>query len=322
LAGVLLFQYARRRTVLSQSILAATLLGFAIAPALNLWHGAFVLQSRDLQSRSQSRPLRQQADTSAIRIALDPARSLASGRGALAAWRGSQDFVRIFVPVQVTGIPAGREMFSEHIAVTVEIPGGPSWSSGWSGLGGTLRQTGEERLLPADGAYWQYMNIDRAFFEKIRDTPAHLHTTAAFTLFAEANITRLTPPTTSRWAPEAGFCSSRASGGAASGSIRGFLSVVCISPFQHADRVEILTQSRRTGLIEGSGVRLVSYSPYQTDLTPSLWTDVSAQMLVTDPSDKDILIEARQAAAHFELHLDVREIRLGQYQDRKPGAKP
>jgi hypothetical protein len=327
LTGVLLLQYARRRTLLSQSILAATLLSFVIAPALNLWHGAFVLQGRELQSRRSQRPHQQrETDASAIRVALEPARDLALGRGALAAWRGTQDFVRIFVPVQVTGIPAGMEVYSEHIAVTVEIPGGPSWSSGWSSLGGTLRQTGDERLLPADGAYWQYMKIDRAFFEKIRDTPAHLHTIAAFTLFAEARTTRLTPPTTARWAPEAGFCSSRASGGDSTGAIRGFLSVVCLSPFQHADRVEILMQSRRTGLTEGSGVRLVSYSPYQTDLTPSLWTAIGADMLVNNPSDEDILIEARQAVAHFERDLDVREIRLAQYQDARvramPGAKP
>ena len=97
--------------------------------------------------------------------------------------------------------------------------------------------------------------------------------------------------------------------------------MVCISPFPHAGRVEVLIQSRRTGRAESSGVfPEVSYGPFPTDPAPSLWKAQRVDMLVNNPTDMDIVLAARQATAHFERDLDVRETRLAQYQDAKPGA--
>jgi hypothetical protein len=312
LTGLLLWQYARRRTVQSQVILGAGLLVCAAAPAWNLWHGAFALESRYAHHP---------AEAAAIHLGFDAARDLKPGRGALGTWHGTESMVRFLLPVQVTGIPAGMEILSERIAVTAEGPAGARWSSGWTELGGTLRPTGDNWLLPEDGAYWQYFHIDRAFFERTRNAPLHLRTTTAFTLLSAARTIRLTPPAVAQPVPDFGFCAARANFGGMSSAIGGSLSVACLAPFQHADWVSLRMQSRRTGQFVISGTRQeVSYSPYPTALSAGLWKPAGAAWLAHDPSDLDIVLEARHAEAHFERALEVREIRLDQYRDTPPGA--
>jgi hypothetical protein len=313
LTGLLLWQYARRRTVQSQIILGAGLLVSAAVPAMNIWHTAFVLQSRYA---------RHPAEASAIRLGFDAARDLTPGRDVLGTRHGTESMVRILLPVQITGIPAGMEILSERIVITAEAPGGARWNSGWTEFGGTLRPTGDNWLLPEDGAYWQYFYIDRAFLERTRSAPLHLRTTAAFTLLSAARTTRLTPPTVARPVPEFGFCTARANPGMLSNTIGGSASVVCLgAPFQHADWMSVRMQSRRSGHFVNSGIRPgVGYGSYPTELSASLWNPVAAGMLVNDPSDLDFVLEARHAEAHFERTLDLREIRLDQYRDPQTGG--
>ena len=312
LTGLLVWQYARRRTLLSQTALGGAVLVCAAVQSWNIWHVAFALQSRYA---------RHPAEASAIHLGFDAARDLKPGRGALGTRQGAESIVRILLPVQVTGIPAGMEILSERIAVTAEGPAGARWTSGWTGLGGTLRPTGDNWLLPEDGAYWQYFDIDRAFFERTRNAPLHLRTTAAFTLLSEARTARLTPPAGARMVPNFGFCITRANAGGISSTIGGSLSVGCLAPFQHADWVSLRMQSRRTGQFVTSGTRQdVSYSPYPTALSASMWKPAGANWLAHDPADLDIVLEARDAVAHFERALDVPEIRLAQYRDTPAGA--
>lgn len=317
LTGLLLWQYARRRTMQSQMIFGAGLLLSAVlvcalAPGMNLWHIAFAFESG-----IAGHP----AAASTIRLGWDADRDLAAGRGALGTWQGAEAMVRILLPVQVTGIPAGMEILSERIAVAAEASDGARWTSGWTNFGGTLRVNGDNSLLPEDGSYWQYVAIDRAFFERTRSAPIHLQTTTAFTLLSAAGTTRLTPPTVARLVPGFGFCTARANPGPFSNAIGGGVSVACLSPFQHADWVLVLMQSRRTGQFVTAGLRQqVSFSPYSADLSASLWSPVATSSLVTNPSDLDILLESRRATAHFERTLDVREIRLQQFRDSQGGA--
>jgi hypothetical protein len=309
---LLLLQYAHRRTLQSQTILGAGLLVCSALPAINLWHVAFALQGR-----WASHP----EEASAIRLAFDPARDLAPGRGVLGTRRVTESMVRILLPVQVTGIPSGMEILSERIAVMAEIPGGARWSSGWTDLGGTLHPAGDSSLLPENGPYWQHLYIDRAYFVQTRNAPVHLRTTAAFTLLSHAQTARLTPPTFARPVPDFGFCTARANQGGISNTIRGSMSLACLAPFQHADWTLVRIQSRRTGQFQTVGTRQdVSYSPYPTDVSAMVWTAVRAAMLVVDPSNLDFVLEARSAEAHFERTLDIPEIRLEQFRDTPAGA--
>ena len=312
LTGLLLWQYAHRRTLQSQIILIAALLVCAALPAINLWHVAFALQGR-----WASHP----AEASAIRLDFDTARDLGPGRGVLGTWHGTESMVRILLPVRITGIPDGMKILNERVAVSAESPGGSRWSSGWNDLGRTLHPGGNGPLLPADGEYWQYVYIDRAYFAQTRNAPVHLKTTAAFTLLSKPRTTRLKPPTVAQPVADFGFCTARANAGGISNTIRGSMSLVCLSPIQHADWVLVRTQSRRTGQFQTAGTRQdVSYSPYPTDVSAVLWTDVRAAMLVIDPSDLDFVLEARHAEAHFERTLNIPEIRLDQYRDTPAGA--
>jgi hypothetical protein len=270
----------------------------------------------------ESRHARHPAAASAISLRFDAARSLAPGLGALMSSRETESMVRILLPVQITGIPAGMEILSERIAVTAESPNGSRWSSGWTAFGGTLRPTGDNWLLPEDGAYWQYLYIDRAFFARSGKTPLHLRTTAAFTLLSEARTTKLTPPTVGRPVPEFGFCTARANLGALSSTIGGSVFLVCLAPLQHAHWVSVFMQSRRSGRFVNSGIRQdVGYNPYLTQLGASMWEPVRAGMLANDPLDLDFVLETRRAEAHFERALDAPEIRLDRYLDMQSGAR-
>jgi hypothetical protein len=265
----------------------------------------------------------------AVQLRFDAERDPAGGRGVRARDLQDGDLVRLVLPVQVSGIPAGLELQSERIAVTVEAAG-DSWNSGWTDFGGTLQTTGDNTLLPADGPYWQYVYLDRAFFDRHRNRPVRLRTAAAFTLLSGPRTTRLVPPTDAVWVPEFGFCKTRANPAAVSNSIRGAVAVTCLAPFQQGQWVRIGMQSRRTGVFEDSrrsgtlqnlATREArSYGPYPTEFDASVWQLFGTAALVSDPSDMDVVLESRHAVVHFERTLTLPAIRLADYLDQPAGG--
>lgn len=319
--AVLWLQYKNRRTQLSRTILILAVLLLAVAPAFNLWHAAFRLQA----GASHRTP---QSDT--IRLSLDPHRDLAPGRDVLGFWRGAETYMRIVLPVELRGLPAGMQVLSERIAVVVDAPDGVSWSGPWSDAGGTLRLTGEQRLLPEDGAYWQYFYIDRALYERLKNTPVHLRTSAAFTLLSPATTRRLTPPTLASFVPQFGFCATRAIAGGISNAINGLASVVCLAPLQSPEWGALYVQSRRTGRTESFGTQIgrtrslwreaLTYSPYPVGLGTSVWAMLGDAKPVYDAEALDILLEERHAVAYMERNLDLQGVHLSQYQDAPTGA--
>ena len=301
----MLLQYARRRTIASRVILVTGLLILAAAPGLNLWHAAFQMQG------GSGSP---QADP--IRITMDNTRDIAPGRGVLGRWHGSESYVRIVLPVQVTGVPTGGALLSERIAARLESADGASWSGPWSDAGGTLHLQGEQRLLPEDGAYWQYFYVDRAVFDRLKNTPVHVRTSAAFTLLSAPTTTRITPPTLAQFVPRFGFCATRAIGAGLSNMINEAVSAICLAPFQEPEWFALYVQSRRTG---GSRA-LEADSRFPTvrirwNLAAGTWSMVGDVKPVYNPPDLDVLLESRQAVAHFERGLDLPALRLIQYED-------
>ena len=314
LAGLLCRQYARRLTPQSQAALAGVVVAGALLPALNLWHPVFAMESRG---------------NGPVQVRFDPGRDAAGGRGIRARDYPGDDLVRLVLPVQVHGIAMGTELLSERVAVTAAA-NGESWSSGWTDYGGTLQTTGDNTLLPADGDYWQYVYLDRGFFERHRHAPVRLQTAAAFTLLSDSRTTRLKPPTDAFWVPDFGFCKTRANPASISNSIRGAVAVTCLAPFQQGQWVRIGMQSRRTGIYEdsrrsGTLQNLAtreerSYAPYPTEFDASIWKLFGTGALVSDPSDMDVVLESRRAEAHFERTVTVPAIRLADYLDRPAGG--
>jgi len=115
--------------------------------------------------------------------------------------------------VRVTGIPQGMALYSERATVTVDAPARARWSSGWdslnalcSPLGRVLPLMEEERLLPGDGEYWLYVNLDGSFYNRIGSGPTHLHARMALTLLSREQISPLTPREGEQAVSNDGFC--------------------------------------------------------------------------------------------------------------------
>lgn len=310
--ATLALQYRQRRTVVSLAIASAGVVVCAAAPGINLWHAAFHL-------RSGTPP-------PSLRLTLESDRDLTPGRGVLGMARGTERYVRIVLPVRLTGIPAGSQLLSERI--DARIPG--VWSSGWNDAGGTYRLEGEKTLLPQDGAYWQYFYIDRAVYQRVKDAPVDLRTSTAFTLLSAAETTRLATPTRSASVPAFGFCATSANGMGEGKTINGVLVAVCLAPFRLPEWSALYIQSRRTGRVEEFGKPQGSianandqpraYGPYPVNLHASAWELLGSVKPIYNGADFDILFESRSAVAHFERDLEFRGVRLSQYRDLSPGG--
>jgi hypothetical protein len=291
-AAILLLQYGRRQSWLSRGILVATVLVGTFLAWMPGWHTAF-----ELQSRLTGQPF---GDTVA-RIAFDPARDRRTRPTPEWAW-GRQVPYGISIPVRVTGIPQGMALYSERATVTVDAPARARWSSGWdslnalcSPLGRVLPLMEEERLLPGDGEYWLYVNLDGSFYNRIGSGPTHLHARMALTLLSREQISPLTPREGEQAVSNDGFCWITSLGRQPW--------MACSWPVRMPARFDFRLRSGETNLPPTRGeISVGSYGPYPT--SGGLWQGSYEADILRLPLDGIDLV-ARQAVAHFERELDI-----------------
>ncbi|HTX36051.1 MAG TPA: hypothetical protein VME43_13565 [Bryobacteraceae bacterium] len=285
--GAVLLQYVRRKTWYAASMLAAGVVVCAAVPDLDLWPGAFAIEKR-----LGARP----ADASAIRLHFEAARDPAEGRSLLPHRQPQDNLAPLSMPVQLTGIPDGMAVLGEHTATSVQAPGGDWRNSGWQ------PPLAEVRTLHLDGPFWLSMAVDRGFLGSFKDRPVHLRVRAAFTLFGPSSSAILPVPVMARWVNEVGFCQTSPA------------RFTCFSPYAHAAWVE--AEARPTPPASPEPVPMrpeISYAPYPTSFGFGLWeTDLDAMWMRPMPW-KEIAVQTRPARAHFELDLDIPEIRLAPY---------
>jgi hypothetical protein len=294
-SGVVLLQYAQRKTLLAASLWAGGVAACALLPVLDLWPAGFAIQKR-----LGARP----AEASTVRLRFDAARDPAES-GSLRPRRSDHpELLPLAIPVQLTGIPAAMALLSERTAVAIEAPGGISWDSGW-------QPPPEPRALRTADPFWQFLLVDREFFDRVKDRPVHLRIRAAFTLLGAPASTTLPVPAEARWVPEVGFCWA---------SPARFL---CFSPFAHAAWVEAEARPEPPASPDPVPMRPeISYAPYPTTIGFGLWkTDLDAMWMRPMPW-KEIAIQTRRALAHFELDLDIPQIRLAPYAGSTRGPNP
>jgi hypothetical protein len=298
--AVLLLAYLRRLIGLSRWILVAGVLVCGLLPAFSLWRLAFAVQ--DLLSTRQ-------LTAAGVRLAFDAARDPAVGRGILA--RADTQYVRVAIPITLTGIRADTHFLSERIKTSIDGAGGSSWRSGWSAT---------SKTLPLRDGWWQYVEIERSFFDSLRHSNVHLHTRTAFTLFGSAHVSQLSVPADNRFVPDVGFC---------------WVSparVLCFSPFRHSARMEIASRPCQGGDLRNLGMRPeVSYAPYSGAFGFGLWkTDIDMTFFPPTRSSSglaeggvgcEVVFETSEALTHLERDLDIPSIRLVLYRDL-PGAVP
>jgi hypothetical protein len=292
-------QYARRRTWLSRGILAAALLIGISLFWMPGWHTAFALQAR-LSGQHV-------ADTVA-RIAFDPGRDPRT-RPQGGSTRPGQGIWFFWIPVRVTGIPAGMALYSDRGTLTVDTRNGESWSLGWDtvnrlvSVAGSWGSSSEDaRMLPGDGEYWLHVNINQSILRRNTSGPIRLHARMALTLLSPER----TSPLALRKGPQAvsndGFCWAA--------TRERFLDVTCSWPVRTPARIGFRLRSNSAGPSQDwkpylNGTSVGSYGPYST--SGGLWETAYGNGAV-DPPPSGIDLVTRDVAAHFDRDVDVPDL--------------
>jgi hypothetical protein len=298
--GLVLVQYARRRTGWSRCIMAAAIVLVAANPFFNWWHGAFALQSKLSQKPVNESDVR----VSFVPGPIDPS----DYRGAV--FQGG--FIRI--PVTLGPLPPGTAVTSDRIFVAVETPDGKSWNSNWVWPGG-LRDPNnphdETRTFMRGAAYQEDLSIDPEFYRAVRDQHVRLRTILALTLLGDQKVASVSPA--GRSGPLAGeaVCFS------SSLTDRSF--VHCSWPLQMPARsyLRVCSQASRR-VLEWKSFGTGSYGP---SIGSSPW-ESNAVDFPTPHMAFDLQLETWQAVAHFERTLDIPLIRLADYEVRSTGVIP
>lgn len=196
-ALVLLLQYRLRRTFASRVILSLAALIAAVAPFGNAWHDAWRLSS----SAPESLPVRLSFDSTprARMQYADAPMVVAPG------YRG------IYLPVRVSGIPSGSAMVSQRVEVTLAGSSGTLWTSGWRREGAVIGmdRLADVRFIRADGPAWQYLDIDRAIYETIKDVPVQINVSIALLLLSDRRTGSMPGFGRTKRLPLDGICDAR-----------------------------------------------------------------------------------------------------------------
>ncbi|HTS27386.1 MAG TPA: hypothetical protein VMH81_16025 [Bryobacteraceae bacterium] len=296
---VLLLQYARRKTAASRAILGAAILFAAAAPFMGSWHGAWTLETRQ-----SGGPI----DASAAHMAFDP-----SGRNvpgfADAARSPGPGQAGINLPVLLAGIPEGHQVVCEGISARIDAPGAVFRSAGWTRQGGLYRAVSLEDpdVIPADGPYWEYVNVDAGFYEAVKNTPVHVHTTVALTLLGARKSVPLATREQNSSSTGDGKCQVMP-------GFFGRLLVTCAwlgrAPARSYVTAVLATNGQRFTSLISAGDR----GPFP--LNGSVWWR-DTTLFGPPPPTHEMNLETWEAVAHFERDLDVPQVRLADYAARR-----
>ena len=296
--SICVLQYSRRATTPARWLVACGVVAPYVLTTIVPWGAAFALIAR----RSPA------VDPAVIRLSLDPGGEPHAWIRGQTPWR-NHDIIGVTLPIQVDGVPTGKEAYSDHISVTVEAPGGETWSSGWSSVAEIYGETAprflNRRLLPGDGGpYSLYFEADRSFCKRFSAAPVHLRATVAFTLLGKPTTTRLTVSNRRQPLPDDGFCYLQ--------SISGFPSALCFAPLRKVAENVVRFQPLETGEVQ-EYESIESMQPTGALNVFSIWERLSSGVgYKPPPSPYAVFFETREAVAHFERVLDLQGVRLGE----------
>lgn len=301
--AVLAVQYTNRRTRLAQVILASGLIAalFAMSPAG--WRLAFALTSA-ISGREPA---------SSVAIAFDPSLT-PEVLSATDQVDFKPTFLRVAIPVRITGIPPGHELISERVSADVQAPGVAEWNSGWLSMN-LVAPRGEwssaDEWLTHDGAYWLSFNIPGPYFQKIKDKPANLGLAVAFTMVTSPAVTILPPDPRMYPVAGAGHCSVAV--------VQNRRMFGCVTPFERKVAIDFGVQPADGGVEwRADGCCMQSYGPVPVSAKFSVWSDtglISTGSARLAPGDR-ISVEVRRPVAFFQREVTLEKFILGKYPPR------
>jgi hypothetical protein len=259
------------------------------------WETAFHLMAARLPA----------VDSAAVRLEGDAGRRVAFG--SFPVMRGK---VPIRLPIRVTGIPDGMEVYSERVKIALHAADGSVWNTGLETdnviQNQALETEASYRRLPGKGEpYWLNANIDKSFYDEHGVEPVHLHATVALAMLGRAQTT-----TVDRWGePQAiaadGICEISKLGAT--------VSPICISPLRRPALIAIRFNRLTSGLIS-----LDRPATGGSDLEGfGIWRVVQNGTMTAPPEPFTMWIEVRQAVGYFERELDMPGVRLKEIEEHE-----
>lgn len=297
-SGILIWQYAMRRTAAARSLaVAAAILG-ALGMALIPWPAAF---------RIESWLSKQRVDQSLVRVDLD-----SRNRWLTRAVIEGGDRVQVELPLNITGLPAGMIARPEGSSVELQAPDGTMRRADQLPLRITSKM-GHKFSLEA--------TVDGAFYRKVKDEPLKVRGWLYLTLFGNPQTARVPFGDRSVRVPRVGVCS--ASGGA---NRRSYF-LICSSAFRFppvlvsyrfiqsakeaVEDVWSSTQPRRP----------ISYSPFPAELGISpVSQDFTFATLTVPVSEAEV--DTVEPLAHIRRNLEIDNLRLGDLEVRPTPVSP
>jgi hypothetical protein len=193
---------------------------------------------------------------------------------------------------------------SDRVAATGVTPDGGAWTAAWDSINRLTHVIGdrsgnrEERVLPGDGAYWLYVNVDQSLQSPERTLPGRIRANVALTLLSAEEITPLHAGGRPTRVPQGGLCwvSGKQS-----------LNVTCSwpAPMPGYAVVRILSNGTPAGfdipLLSALEYGSVSYGPCSN--AGGLWQ--RAAIGGTRPEPSEIVLVTRRVVAHFERGVDI-----------------
>jgi hypothetical protein len=227
----------------------------------------------------------------------------------------------VYLPLRLDGIPHGAAVVSERIAATIEA-GGRRWDPGWTTAG--VSRTGaleDIHFMRADGPCWQFLHMDRAFYQAVKDLPAQVHVTIALTLLEDRQDRRMNDSGRTehlqqegiclvRWSPLPGNRSEYIARCRACANYSRSVVVSCAWPRAVPTRAYVRARSREMGEFSES---LLTVDPEgMFAIGSSVWGRASTSF-TAGPERLELNLETWRAAAFLERHVEISRVLLREY---------
>jgi hypothetical protein len=262
-AVIVVWQYARRRTAIAQAVIAGIFVAEALVFCFPDRVGFAVLAGLS----------KTQIDGSRLRLTFNPSRTTVV--------HDREGRARIALSLRIDGAPQSLQIREDGVRASIE-----------SSSGRTLWRSTDAQLLDwffelEPGTALQFMDVDGALYDRLKDQPVRIRTSALFTLYGNQRTVTL-PRTGSVEVPGVGTCDMKTS--------------QCRSPFR-GPRVLVSTSGFATQ------ARYAPPSPYPAELTITPIIPFS----ISNMGWPSGVLMTEEPVAHLRSDFEIGPIRLANF---------